>query len=402
MRAWILHPHDPCVDHASGVGTMINTFVACAPADLELRLVGISVDPVARPLDAWRTVEVGGRPLAFLPIVAAHPSVRSRVPLSLKYTRRLARWRDRLGLAQDCLLFHRLEPAWATARLPNPQLMFLHYHPEDQILGRGSEVTWRRFPWLYFWLEKRLLPRVAHLWSERADAIAWWQERYPELRGRAAFLPTWADDAVFHVLPAERRDALRRELCGAAGLDPAAPLAFFAGRFEAQKDPMLLMQAWQALGARRPDAQLVLAGEGSFGQEMRDFARAGGFAARLHFAGALPARAVASWLNAADVFVMSSAFEGMPLAMIEALACGVPVASPRTGESPRLIQRPEHGLLLDSREPDALAAAIDEVLGRPRDRAACVASARPYTPRQVLAPVYDFLRAAAAGTGRRT
>ena len=397
MRAWILHPHDPCVDYASGVGTMINTFIANAPEDLELKLIGITVDPAHRPVGQWSKVTVGGREIDQLPVLAAHPSIRSRIPVSLSYTRRLKKRLRRLDLGRDSLLFHRLEPAWAAARLPNQRLMFLHYHPEDQVLGKGTEVTWRRFPWLYFWLEKNLLPRVEHLWSERSDAIEWWMERYPALRGKADFLPTWADDAVFHVYPEERRTRLRSQLCAAAGLDPAKPLCVFAGRFEAQKDPMLLMRSWKALEATHADAQLVLAGEGSFGPEMSAYAASDGLTGRVHFAGALSQQQVAEWLNAADAFVLSSAFEGMPLAMIEALACGTPVASTRIGESPRLVNRPEHGRLVEERHPEALAAAIAEVLRQPRDRDACVDSARPFTPRQVLAPVYDSIRAAQGG-----
>ncbi|RMH04093.1 MAG: glycosyltransferase [Planctomycetota bacterium] len=400
MLAWILHPHDPCVDYASGVGTMINTFIAHAPADLEVRLAGITVEPERRPVGRWSEVEVGGRRIRQLPLLAAHPSIRSRIPVSLRYTLRLRRFLRRTDLEGGSLLFHRLEPAWPALRRPEQKLMFLHYHPEDQILGSGTEVTWRRFPGLYFRLERRILPRVDRLWSERSDAIEWWLQRHPALAGKAEFLPTWADDTVFHPLPEEERAELRRRLCTAAGLDPALPLAFFAGRFEAQKDPMLLLRAWRALPASAARAQLVLAGEGSFGDEMRAFVAAEGLADRVHFAGALGQREVARWLNAADAFVMSSAFEGMPLAMIEALACGTPVASTRIGEAPRLVRRPEQGRLVAERDPAALAGAIAEVLAAPRDRAACLEAARPFTPRAVLEPVYRAIRERAAGADR--
>ncbi len=397
MRAWILHPHDPCVDYASGVGTMINTFIANAPEVLEIKLVGITVEPDRRPVGQWSTVEVGGRAIEQLPLLSAHPSIRSKVPVSFSYTRKLKKALRRLDLAGGSLLFHRLEPAWATTKLPNQQLMFLHYHPEDQVLGKGTEVTWRRFPWLYFWLEKKLLPPMDHLWSERSDAIEWWKERYPALQGKADFLPTWADDAIFHVFPEERRAELRRQRCAAAGFDPAKPLCFFAGRFESQKDPMLLMRTWKALESTHPEAQLALAGEGSFGEEMRAYVAEQGMAERIHFAGAQSQHEVAEWLNAADAFTLSSAYEGMPLAMIEALACGAPVASTNIGESPLLVNRPEHGRLVEQHEAEVLARAIAEVLEQPRDREACVASARPYTPKQVLAPVYEAIRANAEG-----
>jgi len=86
MRAVLLHPHDPCVPYASGVGTMINAFITCAPEDLQVELVGITSDPKDSRLRSWHSVEVEGRQLRWFPLLVDHPSIRARVPLSFRYT----------------------------------------------------------------------------------------------------------------------------------------------------------------------------------------------------------------------------------------------------------------------------------------------------------------------------
>ncbi len=370
---------------------MINTFIACAPAELEIRLVGATSDPGQRPLGEWQDVQVGWRTLPYLPIVLGHPSERSRVPLAFRYTWKLRSWLRRLDLEDSCLMFHRLEPALPTRCLQNSKVMFLHYHVKDQILHPKTEVSWGKFPWLYFALERSLLPKMDRLWSERQDAIEWWQEKYPALHGKSDFLPTWADDQIFFPRPEKEVADLRRELFVGAGLDPVQPTALFAGRFEGQKDPMLLLRAWSLLVRERPHAQLALAGAGSLQEEMHLFLKEEGLDKQVVFLGTLSQDAIAKWLNAVDVFTLSSAFEGMALAMIEALACGTPVVVTDVGEAPRVVREVACGRLVTSRDAGDFARALGEVLGAPRDPDLCVRAARPYTPRRVLEPVYDFI-----------
>ena len=400
MRAVLLHPHDPDVPYASGVGTMINTFIACAPEGMEIELLGITGNPESIELGKWRTTTVDGRTIRHLPILVDHPSIRSRIPLSLRYTCLLKKWSKKVDLQGSSLLFHRLETAWGVRHVQAQKLMFLHYHVDDQILNPKSEVTWSKVPWLYFALEKRILPKMNRLWSERSDGIEWWKNRYPVLEDRADFLPTWAEDRIFYPFPKERATDLRSKLCAAAGLDPNKKLAFFAARFEGQKDPMLLMRSWEALQKIAPGTQLALAGAGSCENEMRQFSSQAGLESKIAFLGTVNQSTVADWLNASDIFVLSSAFEGMALSMVEALACGVPVVTTRVGEAPRVITHASHGRIVDDRTPESLAAAVAEVLVQERDPASCVQAAEPYTPRKVLQPVYDSIHSHAESKSR--
>ena len=67
-------------------------------------------------------------------------------------------------------------------------------------------------------------------------------------------------------------------------------------------------------------------------------------------------------LRALDVAVMSSTYEGSPLAMIEYMACGVPIVATAVGGIPELIEDETHGLLVEARRPEQLAAAIRRLL----------------------------------------
>jgi glycosyltransferase involved in cell wall biosynthesis len=124
------------------------------------------------------------------------------------------------------------------------------------------------------------------------------------------------------------------------------------------KRPQLLIRSVASVVARGVDATLVIVGDGQFRSMLEKLARELGIAARVRFAGNLPSgHAVRTELDDAHLFVLTSRQEGMPRAMIEAMARGLPCLGTRVGGIPELLD--ESALI--SPDPDAIAVRIREI-----------------------------------------
>ena len=139
-----------------------------------------------------------------------------------------------------------------------------------------------------------------------------------------------------------------------------AELVVTVGRYAPEKNHALLLAALARLADRRPRLRGLLVGVGELEDELRAEVRRLGLDGRVTVTGE---RADAIDLTAAaDVFALSSDWEGLPLAILEALALGTPVVSTRVGGIPDAVRHEETGLLVPPRDPEALAAALERVL----------------------------------------
>jgi glycosyltransferase involved in cell wall biosynthesis len=178
-------------------------------------------------------------------------------------------------------------------------------------------------------------------------------------------------------VPAERAQR------GALGLAESDRLIAFAGSIHPRKGVDLLLDAFARLAPRHPELHVALAGprrdlEMPRLREFRD-ALAGAAAtapSRVHFLGEIDD--VAGLLRASDLFVFPSRREGMPNAVLEAMATGLPVVlCPFAGLSPELGRTDVHHRLAPH-DPDALAEAIAELLAAPERARALGREARAW------------------------
>jgi glycosyltransferase involved in cell wall biosynthesis len=112
---------------------------------------------------------------------------------------------------------------------------------------------------------------------------------------------------------------------------------------------------------RLPDALLLLAGQGPDEPALRGLAVQLGVAERVRFLGPVPHAELPIVLNAADVFVLPSASEGLANAWVEALACGTPLVTTPIPGAQELITDPDWGQLVP-RDAAAIAAAVQKLL----------------------------------------
>ena len=123
-----------------------------------------------------------------------------------------------------------------------------------------------------------------------------------------------------------------------------------------------LIDALALLGGH-PTVHLAIAGRGELANELLARARDHGLADRLHLLGLRSD--VAAVLAAADVFVLPSVSEGLPLALLEAMFAGRPIVATDVGEVGIVLAHGEAGILVEPGNPAALAAALDRLLRDP-------------------------------------
>ena len=163
--------------------------------------------------------------------------------------------------------------------------------------------------------------------------------------------------------PGPGRAAARAEL----GLGPDQPVVLTVGRLVRQKGHDLLVEAVPPLVERFPDVAVVVLGEGSMRGLLTRRAAELGVADHVHLPGhRTDARML---LDAADVFVLPSRQEGLPLAALEAMDLGLPVVGTDVLGTAEVVVHGETGLLVPLRDTRALVAALAGLLADPELRA---------------------------------
>jgi glycosyltransferase involved in cell wall biosynthesis len=157
------------------------------------------------------------------------------------------------------------------------------------------------------------------------------------------------------------------------------------GRISPEKGVVQLVEAFKRVVAEFPSSRLIIAGDGPDIGRARRAAAAPGLPARVAFLGYR--EDIEAVYGALDLFVLNSATEGLPNAILEAMAFGVPVVATAVGGTPELVRDMETGLLIPPSDPAALATAIGSVL---RDRVA--AAERVRRARELVEREFDMVR----------
>lgn len=201
-------------------------------------------------------------------------------------------------------------------------------------------------------------------------------------------------NAVFGQPPARDRAAVRADL----GLDENVPVALCAARLEPQKRHDVLLAAWALLD----DAVLLLAGDGSRRAALGARCAELGLTGRVRFLGTR--QDVPDLLAAADLTVLTSDWEGMPVAVLESLAAGRPVVASDV-DGVREVLAGGGGLLVPPGDAVATAEALCALLYDPSARARAAAAGSlhvhiGHNPETLMKTYDEILRAVVAGGPR--
>ena len=169
---------------------------------------------------------------------------------------------------------------------------------------------------------------------------------------RAVWIPNGVDVLRFESSPGTR-SRVRSEL----GLSDDTFLWLTVGSLSPQKDHNRLIRAFSQITG---DTVLVIAGDGPLRSQLEQWVRDSHGNSRIRFVGSRTDPE--ALMNAADGFVLSSRWEGLPLVLIEAAAARLPIVSTDVGGCREIVENERSGLLVDSGEPENLALSMRKLM----------------------------------------
>ncbi len=148
------------------------------------------------------------------------------------------------------------------------------------------------------------------------------------------------------------------------GIPPHAPMIGYVGRLdEPIKGLSILLQSFQILQHRVPESHLVIVGEGPSRKSLEKQAESLGVASKIRWIGPHPqTETIYPFFN---VFALPSLSEGLPMTLLEAMACARPVVATRVGGIPEALHSPEVGHCVPANDPKAFAAGLFTYLQEP-------------------------------------
>jgi glycosyltransferase involved in cell wall biosynthesis len=220
-----------------------------------------------------------------------------------------------------------------------------------------------RFSWLL-----RASLAVRNVILRRADAfVAVSAENTAELvehgvnPNQIEHIPNSVDTTKFRPVDYETKTEIRCKL----GILPNDLIVTYTGRLVSYKGLPLLLRVWRTIQDQHPNAKLVLVGEGGLDihnceSVLRHYVSEHGLERSVRFTGSV--RNVPEYLQASDIFVFPTENEAFPLALIEAMASGLPVVTTPVGGIPDVVSHGQNGLLVPPNNGERLGKAISELI----------------------------------------
>jgi glycosyltransferase involved in cell wall biosynthesis len=171
------------------------------------------------------------------------------------------------------------------------------------------------------------------------------------------FIPYILDTEQFIPVNHEQRNALRA-LLGMSG----DIYTCYTGRLVAEKGLDLLLRAWSDVVQVEPAAKLLIIGDGDQRDYLQNLTRQLNNTSSVTFTGAV--QDTAPYLQACNIYVQPSFTEGLPISMLEAMACGLPVLATAVGGVSDLIQDHQNGLLIPPHDIDCLRTGLIDLISK--------------------------------------
>lgn len=389
----ILSHLDPLGDGIGGTKSFIKGFVENAPDNFTIEWVGVSIDRKERPVGRWQKIKIGDKSFNFLPVLFIRSeNIKTRLPLTFYYVLSLFKYKFKIHLEDKILEFHRIENALPFRSVTNKKILYIHGNIK-KVFDPYSEGKWSKLPWVYPKIERKIITRMDKIFVVSTEGLEYYKKQYPFMVNKFVFMPTFVDTNKFYPYPSVKEKKIKSsEFKNKYGFSEEDKIIIFVGRLENSKNPLLLINSFYYLRKNYPNVVLLIIGTGSFEKIIAKKIKEYGLEEKVKLFGAVFNEEVLKLLRLSDVFLMTSAFEGMPISVLEALASGLPVVSTDVGEVKKVVKDGFSGRVVSNHSKDDIAKAVFEVLNDKEKFNAknCVDSIKDYTVESVLSGIYKM------------
>lgn len=321
-----------------GITSNVRGYLGALPSSWDIEVWGASAAGAAE--HAEPTLSVGGRTVRFRPLVTAASPAARRVPLSLKYAAGLAVAMRRVAVPKshwDVIIAHRVEYLAALTLVCRRNKL----PPSIAMIHGSSAFTMQAFGRVrgnaYLAAESIAVRSAAAVALVSGSSLPHYRARYAQHRDRFHWIPNGVDLVRFGDGHGHETDWRSRH-----GLAASDRVLVYHGRYDREKGVLRLLETFRTLLRDGEPWHLVCAGVGPLSTALVEAAEGWG-KGRIQDLGHLSPNEVVRMLQAADLALLCSDFEGLSNGLLEALAAGLPVVATDAGDNLLVLQH------LDSR-----------------------------------------------------
>ena len=235
--------------------------------------------------------------------------------------------------------------------------LFGRFARKRVVISFRSEITNQISGYVYIYFLVRMgIACADNVICQSHEAKSTLATLFPTIKSKIKVIPNWIGTSVYSSI-AERRMSL-----GCQPTPRRAVRLLFLGWIERFKGVYTLAEAFRSLVLEGHDIAIDFVGSGSQTEELSEFFRQNQLATRVVFHGWLSGQDKLNVVEQADIIVLPSLSEGMPNALLEAMAAGLPVVASSVGGIPDLVKDGYSGVLVSPNDPIALASALKRLV----------------------------------------
>lgn len=294
-------------------------------------LVGVTKSPAAVGVES--TVEIGGVAYRFLPVAYADTDLAHvQGSLRMRFAKGLLKHVPKIGLQKSDVNFIHTPEAFGPVKLLGRGKCVVMSH--GSFLNMKDNLRFYKRSWLADAFQRYLLWVI-----KKADRLFVLDEKTKEDYGRLN------DDVCLVLNSIEHREEVKRNF------DPEAVKLLFVGRLSAVKNIEPIIEAAEGM---REVASFVIVGDGEERECLMGLA-----GSKTEFLGSLGIEDVREQMRRADILVMNSTHEGMPMTILEAMGMGMPIVSTNVGGISEVVVAGYNAVLTDGTKAGIASAVIE-------------------------------------------